>query len=171
MIRHGLRLAKIGSTLLLLKTSLKNPLLLRQLEIALNKLIQNQPQTHAQLNALQGKVINIKLKGINVDWHLLVMEQQVLINPELHPQNAVTIEVNTLALPASLLNLNSKQPISFEGDFTAVLQLQGFSQALKLDLYPTLIQLFGGQVATMLVDIKDMIFAQANRLQSQLKAL
>ena len=91
IIRQGLRLAKIGSTLLLLKASLLNPLLLRQLEIALNKLIREQPKTHTQLNALHGKVINITLSGIQVEWHLLVLDKQILINPGLHPKQAVNI--------------------------------------------------------------------------------
>lgn len=168
MIRHGLKLAKIASTLVVLKTSLSNPLLLRQFEIAFNTLLQNQPQTYPHLHALNGKTINVKFSGINIEWNLVIIHEQILINPGLQPNETATIEIDTLTLPGHLLGLTTQQAISFEGDLTAVLQLQGLSQKFEFDLYPVLTDLAGGQIATLLFDIKNMVLEQAHRLKPQL---
>lgn len=166
MIKQSLGLARIVSSLILLKTSLQNPLLLRQIEIMLQKLIADQPQTHQHLDALQGKVINVVLDGLQTQWHVLVLQRQLLINPGLDQKAVAQIRINTFKLPKYILrNQSSDSPVAITGDYSAVLQLQLFFQRLEIDIYPVLTKFFGGQVATLLIDIKSMIAEQLSNLK------
>lgn len=176
MIRTGLKIAKLGSHLLLLKTSLQNPLLLRQLEIVINKQLHHQPPTHAFLEALQGKVVNITIKGIGIErlgieWHLLVMHQQILINQGLAPKSAAEITVHIARLPGQLTKRSEAKAIELDGDFATLIQLQGLAKTAQFDLYPGLMKVFGAQTAVILTDIIRSTNQQITQIRQKITSI
>lgn len=157
MIKGAFKLARITSSLLMLKASLQNPFVLRQLEILLNKLINDQPQLQSHLDGLQERFLNIQVHGLNLDWHVSASGQQLFINPGLHPEGVCTIHVHTSQMPGAFIKGNQNRYINVEGDFVTALHLQGLFQNLNFKIYPLLIKTIGQIPATAVVQTSTAI--------------
>lgn len=155
MIRTTFKLAKVGSHLLLLRTSLRNPVLLRQLEIAVNKQLQHQPATHPILEQLQQKSMNIAIPILGLEWHITFVKEQLLVNQGLNTKGNAQITIKLAQVPRQLFTSNVTQAIECSGDFTTLAQFRELVRTSKLDLYPGLVRIFGIQTGTLIADILD----------------
>jgi len=151
MIGAGIKLMRLGSSLMLIKASLHNPVLLRQLEMSINNLIRQRPQAMLPLAQLQGKKININVKGLNLRWHMVFVQQQVLLNAQHFDVAQATLEFDLKALGYFLnthLSPKGAHPLTLDGDIQTMLALRNLSDALQLEVIPTLKSILGRQLST-----------------------
>ncbi len=157
VLNKSKKVTRLASTLLLVKSSLQNQALLRQIEIMINKALMSQPAAYDHLLKLDGKSFNIAMSGLGLSWNISIVGQNFILSSGAHEFTDCNIKILSQQIPTAFLKGNQNTFIKVEGDYVSALHLQGAFQRLEFSLYPFLIETIGQIPATFIMNMVEQI--------------